>query len=182
MTRRRWVLHDLNSRFNCLNPRYNVGTPFFALVDDYADERPKDRGAPVTYGDDRPKRRHTYGDGRPKDRGAPVPLHSRGARRAKLQRSRTWSQMLPKRLRSRKTVCGRAQARRRQAAAISILQLPNTRKITCHPESLDVVECSSRRWGPLRLRRRSGHYTAASLLLATAAPLRCLCWRRQYRR
>ena len=81
MTRRRWVLHDLNSRFNCLNPRYNVGTPFFALVDDYADERPKDRGAPVTYGDDRSKRRHTYGDGRPKDRGAPVPLHSRGARR-----------------------------------------------------------------------------------------------------
>ena len=49
------------------------------------------------------------------------PVHSRGARRAKLQRSRTWSQMLPKRLRSRKTVCGPAQARRRQPAAISIL-------------------------------------------------------------
>ena len=43
MTRRRWVLHDLNSRFNCLNPRYNVGTPSFAPVDDYADENPKER-------------------------------------------------------------------------------------------------------------------------------------------
>ena len=43
MTRRRWVLHDLNSRFNCLNPRYNVGTPFYAPVDDYADENPNER-------------------------------------------------------------------------------------------------------------------------------------------
>ena len=32
-------MHDLNSRFNCLNPRYNVGTP----VDDYADENPNER-------------------------------------------------------------------------------------------------------------------------------------------
>ena len=30
MTRRRG-LHDLNSRFNCLNPRHNVGTPFFFI-------------------------------------------------------------------------------------------------------------------------------------------------------
>ena len=33
----------MNSRFNCLNPRYNVGTPSFAPVDDYADEHPKER-------------------------------------------------------------------------------------------------------------------------------------------
>ncbi len=93
MTRRRWVLHDLNSRFNCLNPRYNVGTPFFALVDDYADERPKDRG------DERPKDRRTYRavlrqqagtffyptrrderrheSDHTEDRDFPVPLHSR---------------------------------------------------------------------------------------------------------
>ena len=50
-----------------------------------------------------------------------VAMTFRGARRAELQRSRTWSQMLHKRLRSRKNVCGPAHARRCLPAAISIL-------------------------------------------------------------
>ena len=36
-------MHDLSSRFICLNPRYNVGTPSYAPVDAYADENPKER-------------------------------------------------------------------------------------------------------------------------------------------
>ena len=80
MTRRRWVLPHFHSRFNCLNPRYNVGTPFFALVDDYADERPKDRSlrqqaGTFFYPTRRDERRHE--SDHTEDRDFPVPLHSR---------------------------------------------------------------------------------------------------------
>ena len=134
MTRRRWV--DLNSRFNCLNPRYNVGTPFFAPVDDYADENPKGRGAPVAHA------RHEAGDRDPAEAHARLQRDARAEQQAEYHGQKgvaeqslerfchMWPRPLPQscsvRARRRKcctnacavakNVCGPAQARRRQPA------------------------------------------------------------------
>ena len=77
MTRRRWVLRDLNSRFNCLNPRYNVGTPFFAPVDDYADEHPNERDDAASASD-----RHEAGDRDPAEAHARLQRDARAEQQA----------------------------------------------------------------------------------------------------
>ena len=64
-------------RFNCLNPRYNVGTPSFAPVDDYADEHPKERDDAAAASD-----RHEAGDRDPAEAHARLQRDARAEQQA----------------------------------------------------------------------------------------------------
>ena len=66
-----------HSRFNCLNPRYNVGTPSFAPVDDYADEHPKERDDAAAASD-----RHEAGDRDPAEAHARLQRDARAEQQA----------------------------------------------------------------------------------------------------